>query len=53
MDPRVRTVLGVIAGFVAANNLSIPPPAWFWVAGMLVLLPLAWLGARAGAGARG
>jgi len=29
-----------------ANNLMIPPPMWFWIAGMLVLLPGAWLGAR-------
>jgi hypothetical protein len=47
---RTGLVLGVLltaAGI--ANNLMIPPPLWFWVAGMLVLLPGAWLGARAGA----
>ena len=44
---------GVVLGLLLttagiANNLMIPPPLWFWVAGMLVLLPGAWLGARAG-----
>ena len=29
-----------------ANNLMIPPPLWFWVAGLAVMLPLAWLGAK-------
>ena len=46
---RSGVVLGILltaAGI--ANNLMIPPPLWFWVAGMLVLLPGAWLGARAG-----
>jgi hypothetical protein len=27
-----------------ANNLMIPPPVWFWVAGLLVCLPGAWAG---------
>lgn len=46
---RTGLVLGLLltaAGI--ANNLMIPPPLWFWIAGMLVLLPGAWLGARAG-----
>ena len=29
-----------------ANNLMIPPPAWFWVASLVVLLPATYLGAR-------
>ncbi len=29
-----------------ANNLMIPPPLWFWVAGLAVLIPSAWVGAR-------
>jgi len=57
MSPRVRTVLAVLAGFVVAsavtatgiaNNLGIPPPTWFWIASMAVLLPMAWLGAHVG-----
>lgn len=47
---RTGLILGLLltaAGI--ANNLMIPPPLWFWVAGMLVLLPGAWLGARSGA----
>jgi len=34
------TVAGV------ANNLMIPPPLWFWIAGLVVLIPAAWAGAR-------
>jgi hypothetical protein len=29
-----------------ANNLMIPPPLWFWVAGLVVLIPAAYAGAR-------
>ncbi|HTL98929.1 MAG TPA: hypothetical protein VL181_09005 [Holophagaceae bacterium] len=29
-----------------ANNLMIPPPAWFWVASLIVLMPAAYAGAR-------
>ncbi len=29
-----------------ANNLMIPPPLWFWVASLLVLIPAAYAGAR-------
>jgi hypothetical protein len=29
-----------------ANNLMIPPPLWFWVAGLIVLIPAAYVGAR-------
>lgn len=29
-----------------ANNLMIPPPLWFWVLGLAVMLPGAWYGAR-------
>ncbi len=29
-----------------ANNLMLPPPIWFWVASLVVLLPSAYLGAR-------
>ena len=31
---------------VVANNLMIPPPAWFWVAGLVAIGPMAILGAR-------
>jgi hypothetical protein len=30
-----------------ANNLMLPPPTWFWVASLAVLLPSAYQGARA------
>lgn len=41
-----------LAGAVA-NMLRIPHPAWFWVLGVAVFLPAAWLGARiAAAGGR-
>ena len=29
-----------------ANNLMLPPPLWFWVAGLVVMLPAAWAGAK-------
>ena len=29
-----------------ANNLMLPPPLWFWVAGLAVMLPGSWYGAR-------
>jgi len=29
-----------------ANNLSLPPPAWFWIPTLLVFLPAAYAGAR-------
>jgi hypothetical protein len=28
-----------------ANNLLLPPPTWFWVASLIVLLPCTWFGA--------
>lgn len=34
----------VLAG--VANNLMIPPPLWFWIAGLVVLLPAAYAGAH-------
>ena len=33
-----------------ANNLMIPPPAWFWVFSLLVFLPAVYVGARLGYG---
>jgi hypothetical protein len=29
-----------------ANNLMVPPPLWFWIAGLVVLIPAAYAGAR-------
>lgn len=29
-----------------ANNLMIPPPLWFWVLGLAVMLPGSWYGGR-------
>jgi hypothetical protein len=29
-----------------ANNLMIPPPLWFWITSLVVLMPAAYLGAR-------
>jgi hypothetical protein len=29
-----------------ANNLMLPPPLWFWIASLVVLLPAAYLGVR-------
>lgn len=37
-------VLLTLAG--VANNLMLPPPVWFWIASLVVLLPAAYAGAR-------
>jgi hypothetical protein len=37
-------VLLTLAG--VANNLMLPPPAWFWIVSVLVFLPAACLGAQ-------
>ena len=29
-----------------ANNLMLPPPGWFWISSLLVLLPATYAGAR-------
>jgi hypothetical protein len=29
-----------------ANNLMLPPPVWFWIAGLVVFVPAAYVGAR-------
>ena len=43
--------LGVLLTlFGVANNLMLPPPLWFWVASVAVLLPAAYLGARLSSG---
>ena len=43
-------VLGALLTCAAiANNLMIPPPLWFWVVSLIVLLPAAYVGARAAA----
>jgi hypothetical protein len=40
-------VLGVLLTCAGvANNLMLPPPAWFWVASVIVFLPCTWFGAR-------
>jgi len=31
-----------------ANNLMVPPPLWFWITSLLVLLPAAYAGGRLG-----
>ena len=49
--PRAGTrhalVLGLLLTLAGiANNLMLPPPPWFWIAGLIVMLPAAWAGAR-------
>ena len=40
-------VLGALLTLAGvANNLMLPPPLWFWIASLAVLLPAAYLGAR-------
>ena len=37
---------GLLTLFGVANNLMIPPPAWFWIVSLAVLLPAAYAGSR-------
>ncbi len=44
---RHALVLGVLLTLAGvANNLMIPPPAWFWVLTFLAFIPAAYAGAR-------
>lgn len=48
---RAGTRHGLVLGLLltlagVANNLMLPPPLWFWIAGLVVMLPAAWTGAR-------
>jgi hypothetical protein len=55
----IRKIIAVVAGFVAASavmviveslnghvNLMLPPPLWFWIAGLAVFMPATIAGAR-------
>lgn len=35
---------GILLGFGIINMIMVPHPIWFWIAGILVYLPFAWLG---------
>ena len=37
---------GLVTLAGVANNLMLPPPAWFWIATLIVILPAAYAGAR-------
>jgi hypothetical protein len=40
-------VLGALLTFAGvSNNLMLPPPLWFWIASLVVLMPAAYLGTR-------
>lgn len=40
-------LLGVVlTGGAIANNMMIPPPMWFWVVSLLVLIPATYAGAK-------
>lgn len=44
---RHALVLGVLLTLAGiANNLMIPPPLWFWIAGLVLFLPATYAGAR-------
>jgi len=48
---RATTGHGVVLGALltlagVANNLMVPPPLWFWIASLVVLVPAAHVGAR-------
>jgi hypothetical protein len=40
------TLGGLLTLAGIANNLMLPPPLWFWIASLLVLLPAAYAGGR-------
>jgi hypothetical protein len=51
LAPRASVAHGLVLGALltvagVANNLMIPPPLWFWIVSLLVLMPAAYLGAR-------
>jgi hypothetical protein len=47
-------VLGALLTLAAVgNNLMIPPPLWFWIASLPVLMPAAYFGARLARGRSG
>jgi hypothetical protein len=51
LAPRATIGHGLVLGALltlagVANNLMIPPPVWFWIASLVVLMPAAYLGAR-------
>ena len=44
---RHALILGALLTLAGvANNLMIPPPLWFWIASLVVLIPAARFGAR-------
>jgi hypothetical protein len=48
---RATTGHGLVLGALltlagVANNIMIPPPLWFWIASVVVLMPAAYVGAR-------
>jgi hypothetical protein len=58
LAPRSPIVHGLIVGVLLLaggiyNMLEIPHPLWFWVLGVAVFLPSAYLGARLAAGGAG
>jgi hypothetical protein len=48
---RATTGHGLVLGALltlagVANNIMIPPPLWFWIASVVVLMPAVYVGAR-------
>jgi len=51
LAPQAAAQHGLVLGALltlagVANNLMIPPPLWFWVVSLIVLMPAAYVGAR-------
>lgn len=49
--PRAAVGHGLVLGALltlagVANHLMVPPPLWFWIASLVVLMPAAYAGAR-------
>mgnify|MGYP007070581564 CR=1 FL=1 len=51
-DPRVSLAVGFFLTVMGAMTMSsFPHPIWMWIAGLLLPVPSAWLGARLSLGA--
>jgi hypothetical protein len=51
LSARRTAIHGLVVGALltlggVANNLMIPPPLWFWIVSLVVLIPAAYCGAR-------
>jgi hypothetical protein len=46
MCSALRSLAALLAGFIAARIVMLPPSTWFWIASLTVFLPASYAGAR-------